>query len=170
MNIITPVSSTQKDVLGYLKHFHPGITFIHGKAGCGKTHLIKQIEARNPGCQVVVPTNLAASLYRRARTIHSLFHAGFDNVEEGIQNPLNITPAKASAMAIKLSGISMLVVDEISMVRADTFEMMHRLCQAARENNLPFGGLQVVVVGDLFQLPPVVSDEAIHNYQINDYG
>lgn len=161
---------SNKDVIDCLSRIPKGITFVHGKAGCGKTHIIKQIEANDPGCQVLVPTNLAAGLYSRAKTIHSFFSKGFDNLSDGFQNPSNITPAKADEMKKKLSGVTMLVVDEISMVRADTFEMMHRLCQAARNSRLPFGGIPVVVVGDLFQLPPVVSDEAIHNYLLNEYG
>lgn len=73
-------------------------------------------------------------------------------------------------MSYELSKVTMFVFDEISMVRSDTFEMMNQICQKAKGNSLPFGGIPVVVVGDLFQLPPVVSDEAIHNYLINEYG
>lgn len=155
---VPPVASTQQDVLDYLSKNPKGITFVHGKAGCGKTYLINQIESSNRGCQVLTPTNLAASLYNRARTLHSFFWKGFDKLEEGFQNPDNITSLKASAMASELSGVSMLVFDEISMVRSDTFEMMNQICQRAKGNSLPFGGIPVVVVGDLFQLPPVVSD------------
>ena len=167
---VPPVASTQQDVLDYLSRNPQGITFVHGKAGCGKTYLINKIESSNPGCQVLTPTNLAASLYRRARTIHSFFWRGFDDLDYGFQNPENITPAKASGMACELSRVTMLIFDEISMVRSDTFEMMNQICQKAKGNQLPFGGIPVVVVGDLFQLPPVVSDEAIHNYLINEYG
>ena len=167
---VPPVASTQQDVLDYLSKNPGGITFVHGKAGCGKTYLINQIESSNRGCQVLTPTNLAASLYKRARTLHSFFWKGFDDLDEGFQNTANITPAKASNMSYELSKVTMLVFDEISMVRSDTFEMMNQICQKAKSNNLPFGGIPVVVVGDLFQLPPVVSDEAIHNYLINEYG
>lgn len=167
---IPPVASTQQDVLNYLSKNPKGITFVHGKAGCGKTYLINQIESSNRGCQVLTPTNLAASLYKRARTLHSFFWKGFDDLDEGFQNTANITPAKASNMSYELSKVTMLVFDEISMVRSDTFEMMNQICQKAKGNSLPFGGIPVVVVGDLFQLPPVVSDEAIHNYLINEYG
>ncbi|MDE7160502.1 MAG: AAA family ATPase [Muribaculaceae bacterium] len=162
--------STQEDVLDYLVGNPQGITFVHGKAGCGKTYLINRLESSTPGCQVLAPTNLAASLYKRARTIHSFFWRGFDDLDEGFQNTSNITPAKASNMSYELAKVTMLVFDEISMVRADTFEMMNRICQEAKGSALPFGGIPVVVVGDLFQLPPVVSDEAIHNYLINEYG
>lgn len=167
---VPPVASTQQDVLDYLSTKPGGITFVHGKAGCGKTYLINQIESSDIGCQVLAPTNLAASLYKRARTIHSFFWKAFDDLEEGFMDPANITPAKAAAMSYELSGVTLLVFDEISMVRSDTFEMMNQICQKAKRNNLPFGGIPVVVVGDLFQLPPVVSDEAIHNYLINEYG
>lgn len=151
MTYVTPVTSTQQEVLDYLNNNPQGITFIHGKAGCGKTYLINKIESANRGCQVLTPTNLAATLYRRARTLHSFFWKGFDKLEEGYQNTANITPAKASSMSYELSKITMLVFDEISMVRADTFEMMNRICQKAKRNSLPFGGIPVVVVGDLFQ-------------------
>lgn len=167
---VPPIASTQQDVLDYLSKNPKGIIFVHGKAGCGKTYLINQIESSNRGCQVLTPTNLAASLYKRARTLHSFFWKGFDDLDEGFQNTANITPAKASNMSYELSKVTMLVFDEISMVRSDTFEMMNQICQKAKGNNLPFGGIPVVVVGDLFQLPPVVSDEAIHNYLINEYG
>lgn len=73
-------------------------------------------------------------------------------------------------MSYELSKVTMLVFDEISMVRSDTFEMMNKACQMAKGNSLPFGGIPVAVVGDLFQLPPVVSDEAIHNYLMHEYG
>ncbi len=167
---VPPIASTQQDVLDYLSKNPKGITFVHGKAGCGKTYLINQIESSNRGCQVLTPTNLAASLYKRARTLHSFFWKGFDDLDEGFQNIANITPAKASNMTYELSKVTMLVFDEISMVRSDTFEMMNQICQKAKGNNLPFGGIPVIVVGDLFQLPPVVSDEAIHNYLLNEYG
>ncbi|MDE5843386.1 MAG: hypothetical protein K2H35_06595, partial [Muribaculaceae bacterium] len=66
--IVAPVASTRQDVLDYLASRPKGITFIHGKAGCGKTYLIKQLEASDRGCQVLAPTNLAAGLYKRGRT------------------------------------------------------------------------------------------------------
>lgn len=170
MDFIEPVSSTQDEVLDYLKKNPAGITFVHGKAGCGKTYLIRKIEALNHGCQVLTPTNLAASLYRRARTLHSFFWRAFDNLDEGYMDANNLSSVKACSMRYELSCVKMLVFDEISMVRSDTFEMMNRICQIAKGNDLPFGGIPVVVVGDLFQLPPIVSEEAIHKYLVNEYG
>lgn len=170
VSYVAPLKSTQQEVLDYLLALPEGITFVHGKAGCGKTYLINQIERSIAGCQVLTPTNLAASLYKRARTLHSFFWRGFDSLDEGYQNPENINSLKADAMAYQLSEVSMLVFDEISMVRADTFEMMHQICRRAKGNNRPFGGIPVVLVGDLFQLPPVVSDAAVHDYLKKEYG
>lgn len=167
---VPPVASTQQDVIDYLSKNPQGITFVHGKAGSGKTHLIKKIEDSDKGCQVLTPTNLAATLYKRGKTLHSFFWKGFGNFSEGILDPANITRAQAIDMAAVLEKVTMLVFDEISMVRSDTFEMMHRLCQEAKGSSLPFGGIPVVVVGDLFQLPPIVSDQAIYDYLINEYG
>ena len=167
---IPPVASTQQEVIDYLSDNPQGLIFVHGKAGCGKTYLIKQIEKSKKGCQVLTPTNLAGTLYKGARTIHSFFWKGFGNLDEGYLDPENLTPAKINGQATELSDVTMLVIDEISMVRADTFEMMNQICQRVKGNTLPFGGITVVVVGDLFQLPPVVSDEAIMNYLLDEYG
>lgn len=167
---VSPVSSTQQEVLDYLLKKLAGITFVHGKAGCGKTYLIRKLESMARGCQVLTPTNLTSSLYHDARTLHSFFWKAFDKLEEGFQNPDNITPLKAKAMAEMLGGVEMLVFDEISMVRADTFEMMDRICRMAMGKDSLFGGIPVVVVGDLFQLPPVVGEGAIYDYLMNEYG
>ena len=161
---------TQDDVLNYLRTIPSGITFVHGKAGCGKTTLIKKLVSEIGGCQVLTPTNLAASLYYGARTIHSYFYGVLDKLDEGYQNPQNLIPAKTSVFRARLGGVRMFVIDEISMVRADLFEMMNQICQQAMGNSNPFGGISLVVVGDLFQLPPVVSDDAILEYLKQEYG
>ena len=161
---------TQNDVITYLKTIPAGITFVHGKAGCGKTTLIKQLVSEINGCQVLTPTNLAASLYYGARTIHSFFYGVLDDLDEGYQNPHNLSPAKADVLKMILGSVRMFIIDEISMVRADLFEMMNQICQMAMGDSKPFGGIPIVVVGDLFQLPPVVSDDAVLEYLKQEYG
>lgn len=170
INYIEPTGSSQEQVLDYLKMKPKGITFIHGKAGCGKTYTIRKIVDMVQGCQVLTPTNLAATLYKNARTLHSFFYGAFDDLEEGYQNPLNLSAERCDLFAHRIRQIAMLIIDEISMVRADTFEMMNAICQKGMGNTLPFGGIPVVVVGDLFQLPPIVSDEAVLAYLKREYG
>lgn len=167
---IQPIASTQQDVIDYLVTKPKGFTFVHGKAGCGKTWLIRQIEKSVAGCRVLTPTNLASGLYQNARTIHSFFWRALDSLEEGYQNPAELADVKAHAMRPELSGVSMLIFDEISMVRADMFEMMNQVCRGATGKDEPFGGIPVVVVGDLFQLPPIVTDEATQDYLEHEYG
>ena len=147
-----------------------GITFIHGKAGSGKTYLINRVANSLQGCQVLTPTNLAASLYKGARTIHSFFYGALDDLEEGYMNPQNLTEGKIMAFRHKLFGIRLLVIDEISMVRSDLFEMINQICQKSMGKSEPFGGIPVVLVGDLFQLPPIVSDDAVLEYLKQEYG
>lgn len=161
---------TQSDVLNYLRTIPSGITFVHGKAGCGKTTLIKQLVSGINGCQVLAPTNLAASLYQGARTIHSFFYGALDSLDESYQNPDNLTPGNTAVFSMLLRGVRMLIIDEISMVRADLFEMMNQICQKALSSNKPFGGIPIVVVGDMFQLPPIVSDDAVMDYLKAEYG
>lgn len=168
---IEPVGCSQEEVLEYLRGTPAPLTFIHGKAGCGKTTLLKKIEAEMPRCQILAPTNLARSMYRRAYTIHSYFYGAFDPLENGYQDPANASKAAITVgVALRLTDIDLLVIDEISMVRADVFEMMSALLSHARDDDRPFGGVPVVVVGDLFQLPPVVEDPAVEEYLRDEYG
>lgn len=170
-NIINKNRNTsQEDVLEYLEKIPSGITFIHGKAGCGKTYLIKKLVSKVSGCQVLAPTNLAASLYKGARTLHSFFYGAFDDLDEGYMNPQNLEHKNLDSFGMMLGSIKMIIIDEISMVRADLFEMMNQICQKALGNVFPFGGIPLVVVGDLFQLPPIVSDDAVLEYLKKEYG
>ena len=170
MNITSVKATTQEEVLNYLRSSATGITFVHGKAGCGKTYLIKKLVSGLSGCQVLAPTNLAASLYNGARTLHSFFYGAFDDLDEGYQNPNNLSELRVANFSLKLKSIRLLVIDEISMVRSDMFEMMHLICQKALGNNKPFGGIPLVLVGDMFQLPPIVSEDAVLEYLKKEYG
>ena len=165
-----PVGCKRSDVLKYLGTNPSGITFIHGKAGSGKTHLIREIEAAVPASMVLAPTNLAASLYARAKTFHSFFFRIFDSPNDGYQNPENLKDKDLTFITSQLRRLRLLIVDEVSMVRADVFEMMHRICSLALNDPRHFGGLPVVVAGDLFQLPPIVADEAEDSYLRREYG
>ncbi|TFV61520.1 AAA family ATPase [Mycobacterium sp. PS03-16] len=129
--------------------------FLTGKAGTGKSTLIRRfMAATDRNVVVVAPTGIAA-LNVDGYTIHRLF--GFrttttlDDIRNGAYRPGRFTKTLAS--------LQTLIIDETSMVRADVFDMV----AAALERfgpvpDAPFGGVQIVLVGDLYQLPPVVSE------------
>lgn len=162
---------SQDDVFNFLTAIPQGITFVHGKAGCGKSFLIKKIAKAVPGCRIVTPTNLAASLYPHAATYHSFLYKALDDVADGYQNPDNLA-GRIIPQNIEESirSMTMLIVDEVSMVRADALEMIHRIFCKVMASTEPFGGIPVVLVGDLFQLPPVVADATTYEYLIEEYG
>lgn len=139
--------------------------FITGRAGTGKSTLLQLFRnTTRRKVAVVAPTGTAA-INVRGQTIHSFF--GFP--------PRIVTLKEASKKAFPLERrrlyqkIEVLVIDEISMVRADLLDAINHFLQANRENPAPFGGLQVVLFGDPFQLPPVVSRQNIEREYLNTY-
>ncbi|WP_123029200.1 AAA family ATPase [Mycolicibacterium stellerae] len=129
--------------------------FLTGKAGTGKSTLIRLFIAETDRNVVVVaPTGIAA-LNVDGYTIHRLF--GFrttttlDDVRSGDYRPGRFTKTLAS--------LQTLIIDEASMVRADVFDMVAlALSRFGPQPGTPFGGVQIVLVGDLYQLPPVVTE------------
>ncbi|HUW22195.1 MAG TPA: AAA family ATPase [Candidatus Bathyarchaeia archaeon] len=130
--------------------------FIIGKAGTGKSMLIQYFRNQTKKKVVVLaPTGIAA-LNIRGQTIHSFF--GF---------PPRLIEPKAIRRTGKriFADLDCLVIDEISMVRADLFDGVDRFLRLnGRDERLPFGGIQVVIVGDLYQLPPVITYQDISTY------
>lgn len=129
---------------------------ISGKAGTGKSTLLRLFLEHTGSRKVLVtaPTGVAAHNID-GFTIHRAF--GF---RPGMY-PTDIEPGgswRGPASLQLLAEIDTLVVDEISMVRADLFDMMDRALRRIRGSGAPFGGVQLVLVGDLLQLPPVVED------------
>lgn len=127
--------------------------FLTGKAGTGKSTLIRQFMAETSRRVVVAaPTGIAA-LNVEGYTIHRLFsfnpHTTVDNVATGDYRP--------GRFAKTLKSLETLIIDEASMVRADLFDKVAlALSRFGPQPGQPFGGVQVVLVGDLLQLPPVV--------------
>jgi len=128
--------------------------FIIGRAGTGKTRLLRHVAAqKDRQCAVVAPTGLAA-LNAGGQTIHSFF--GLSPFTIGSQIETRWLKRKL------LRRIDLLLVDEVSMVRADLLDSMDKALRIARETDLPFGDVQVVFFGDFLQLPPVVKQEDAH--------
>lgn len=146
------------------------ITIIQGKAGSGKSFLVKEILARLSNAVILTPTNMAKSVYRQAQTYHAFFYGEFDNLDEGFQDVPNYNPKHNIYFANRIADIQTIILDEISMVRADYMEMMNVVCQKARHCSQPFGGIKIICVGDMYQLPPVVDNEATLAYLNHEYG
>lgn len=141
--------------------------FITGGAGTGKSVVINAIrdELVAIGCDVVVlaPTGKAAANVEGA-TLHSFFHFA-----PGVLTSDNLSELSKEQGAL-LEIVDTIVVDEISMVRSDVFHAMDLRLRLANDPNLPFGGKQIVVVGDFYQLPPVVSSVEEKIYLDSTYG
>lgn len=123
--------------------------FITGKAGTGKSTLLQLFRNTTRKKTVVLaPTGIAA-LNVKGQTIHSFF--GFP------PKMFDQSDIKKRRNRRLYNNIEVLIIDEISMVRADLLDNIDYFLRLNRENPLPFGGLQVVFFGDLFQLPPVIA-------------
>ncbi len=124
--------------------------FITGKAGTGKTTFIKWIQNEiDKNFLLLAPTGIAA-LNVGGQTMHSFF--GFPLEVIGPRTYMEVSLEKRNI----LEKTDTIIIDEASMVRADMVDGMDRFLRALTHSHLPFGGKQVVFVGDLFQLPPVV--------------
>lgn len=137
--------------------------FITGKAGTGKSVLLQYIRQNiTKNLVVVAPTGVAA-LNIGGQTIHSLFRIAPGFVTE---DKLRLSYKTATLLRY----LDTVVIDEISMVRVDLLNAVDYLLKKARNSNLPFGGVQMVMFGDLYQLPPVVEDPELHKYFVDNFG
>lgn len=128
--------------------------FITGKAGTGKSTFIKMmLEQIDKNFLVLAPTGIAA-INVGGQTMHSFFGFPFEVI--GPNTELRVSEEKREF----LKNVDTIIVDEVSMVQCDMVDGMDRFLRGVFHTHTPFGGLQVVFVGDLFQLPPVVGDPA----------
>lgn len=142
--------------------------FITGKAGTGKSTLLRHFVAHTKKqCIVLAPTGIAA-INAGGSTVHSFFRLPFRPIlpdDEEIQRF-----PKSSAKAKILLKADTIIIDEVSMLRADLIDAID---QSLRLNgtrpDLPFGGKQVIFFGDLFQLEPVMQQNEVERYLFNEY-
>lgn len=140
---------------------------ICGKPGVGKSVLIRAlVESGNKTYTLAAPTGLAA-LNIGGRTLHSIFRLP---ISQGIITPdYDKFPIDDRVVNNIRYNIKHLIIDEISMVRADTFDYVDRLMRYCKQQpDKPFGGAQIIAVGDFFQLPPVVIKD--ESKQLKDVG
>ena len=133
--------------------------FLTGKAGTGKTTFLHRIRGQlNKRMAVVAPTGVAA-INAKGVTIHSLFQLPFGVLTPEITRRELAKRRLTAKKAKLLKSLDLLVIDEISMVRADVLDAIDQVLQRVRANDQSFGGLQLLMIGDLHQLPPVVKPD-----------
>jgi ATP-dependent exoDNAse (exonuclease V) alpha subunit len=129
-----------------------GSVYVTGKAGTGKSTLLQYIRLHSKKKIIVLaPTGIAA-INVHGQTIHSFFglKPGYE-LEEAKQKRLS------EEKKMRLRTVKVLAIDEISMVRADVLDAIDVMLQKAHETKEPFGGVQMIFFGDLYQLPPVLT-------------
>jgi len=132
--------------------------FLTGKAGSGKTTFLRQFKAEGgKRMAVVAPTGVAA-INAGGMTIHSLFQLPFGlHLPDGQRREENRRFSRQKLNLIR--SLDLLVIDEISMVRADMLDAVDEALRRFRGDERPFGNVQLLMIGDLHQLPPVVRHE-----------
>ena len=131
--------------------------FLTGKAGTGKTTFLKKVvEQSKKRVVVVAPTGIAA-INAGGVTIHSFFQLPLHPFIPGMKIESKFAFSKEKRSIIKT--IDILIIDEISMVRCDLLEAIDSVLRRFRNRYKPFGGVQLLMIGDLQQLSPVITDE-----------
>ena len=165
------ISEAAAYTLRFINQTHRSV-FLTGKAGTGKTTLLREIiQTTHKNTVVVAPTGIAA-LNAGGVTIHSMFQLPFGGFIPDNSSPQFSENTKFETKAtlrrhFKMSGLKksvirnmeLLIIDEVSMLRADLLDAMDYMMQTIRKKNISFGGVQVLYIGDLLQLPPVIRDE-----------
>ena len=127
--------------------------FITGKAGTGKSSLIRHIKKNTKKNIVLLAPTAIAALNINAKTIHSFFNFPFHIISK--------TDIKKHFNKRLINKIDTMLIDEASMLRPDIIDAIDLTLQVTRENKESFGGIQMIIVGDLFQLPPVITNDEV---------
>ena len=131
--------------------------FLTGKAGTGKTMFLKTIVEKSRKRPIVVAPTGVAAISAGGVTIHSFFQLPFSPYVPGakVESKFDFSREKRKIIA----SIDLLIIDEISMVRADLLDAVDNVLRRFRDHYQPFGGVQLLMIGDLAQLTPVVTPE-----------
>ena len=132
--------------------------FLTGKAGTGKTTFLHHLREHSPKRMVVVAPTGVAAINAKGVTIHSFFQLNFAPFVPGTK-PANESFRFSKEKINIIRSLDLLVIDEISMVRADLLDAIDYVLRYIRRNEQAFGGVQLLMIGDLEQLAPVVKDD-----------
>lgn len=147
------------------------LIYLTGKAGTGKTTFLKYIRNTTDKETIILAPTGVAAINAGGVTLHSFFqipfgpftpndkrlrtHSNGDKNKETIYTTFRYREDKKEI----IEKLELLIIDEISMVRADTLDVIDKILKVFRKNSQPFGGVQVILIGDTFQLPPIADTE-----------
>lgn len=143
--------------------------FLTGKAGTGKTTFLRNLKKESPKRSIIVAPTGVAAINAGGVTIHSFFQLSFGpqipDGQFGMQGAYessgdSVKSKRFSKLKINIiRSLDLLIIDEISMVRADMLDAIDAVLRRYRDRNKPFGGVQLLMIGDLQQLSPVVKED-----------
>ena len=153
--------TTQELAYHYVQHTNRCI-FLTGKAGTGKTTFLRRLKEECPKQMAVVAPTGVAAINAEGVTIHSLFQLPpqlFVPTDEARRQLFAEMQMRANKQRV-LRNLELLVIDEVSMVRADLLDTIDAVLRHFKHRpNIPFGGVQLLLIGDLFQLSPVARED-----------
>jgi len=157
-DIVPILNKSQMDAFNTIERTNSNVLIL-GQAGTGKSTFVNYLKSASAKRIVCACPTAVSALNIGGQTIHSLFQIQprdfiFPEMLKLKAKPRNI-----------LIATDVLIIDEISMVAPDLLDAVDILARAARHNNAPFGGIQVVAIGDLFQLPPVITRDSSQYYK-----
>lgn len=153
MSELNPVMQLAAD---YLESTNT-VVFLTGKAGTGKTTFLQNLRQNSKKkLAVVAPTGVAA-INAGGMTLHSLFQLPFGPIIPGSSAQPEMTYSEEKKAL--LGSLELLIIDEISMVRPDVLDQVDLILRNIKDNNFPFGGVQLLLIGDLSQLSPIIREE-----------
>lgn len=162
-------TNNPQDILDAIDEGHN--VFITGSAGSGKTFLASQFARNTDKIAALTATTGIAALNIGGDTLHRVAGIGIScrqfEADKIISTWYKRAKSKYASDAERwnlIQNLEVLIVDEVSMLRSDQFDLIDTVFSAVRSNHLPFGGVQLVLVGDFFQLPPVVTNYDIRRY------
>ena len=152
------LSEAQMSAFNCIEHTNSNLLIL-GPAGTGKSTFVNYLKSASKKRIICACPTAVSALNVGGQTIHSLFQI---QPRDFIMPELLKLKAKPRNI---LNATDVLIIDEISMVAPDLLDAIDILARSARHNNAPFGGIQVVAIGDLFQLPPVITRDAMEYYR-----
>ncbi|WP_316820793.1 ATP-dependent RecD-like DNA helicase [Pedobacter gandavensis] len=170
MSTVDSANEIFDNVISFIEYTNQSI-FLTGKAGTGKTTLLRKIKETTAKKTVIVAPTGVAAMNAKGVTINSLFQLPPGSFFPG---DVNLASLRAGVISIKslltelnyskerktlLMELELMIIDEVSMVRCDVIDAVDAILRMVRKNDAPFGGVQLLLIGDLFQLPPVTKRE-----------